>query len=114
MTEPTMAFALSTSPVASVGRTPSAKPDVVAVPSPTTVSGAELTETQAQEPQGESDPELKWLATAEARGFEGHWVALDPDTGHFLGLADTREQLRRWRQQDVSLLFVEPHRRKAR
>jgi hypothetical protein len=61
-----------------------------------------------------SDPRLAWLARAEARQYEGHWVALDPDTGEFLGLADSRDDLRRWRERDVSVLFVEPQSRRTR
>jgi hypothetical protein len=78
----------------------SAAPGPVAVPDP------------AQPGQSvKSDPELVWLASDEATQYEGHWVALDPDTGQFLGLADTRADLRRWREQDISVLFVEPRHR---
>ena len=38
----------------------------------------------------------------------------DPDTGELLGVADTREELRRWRERDISVLFVEPRDWRAR
>jgi hypothetical protein len=59
-------------------------------------------------PSNETDPKVVWLKSAEARRFEGHWVALDSDTGEFLGLADTREDLRRLRNRDVTMLLVKP------
>ena len=56
----------------------------------------------------ESDPELVWLASAEARQYENHWVALDPVTGSFLGLADSHADLRRWQGRDATIIFVDP------
>src|SRR5260370_36405346 len=104
MTEPTVAFVLTTSPTvkASYAGTASAASVIRPVVAPT------------QALSHEDDPEMRWLASDEARQYEGHWVALDPDNGEFLGLADTRADLRRWREQDISVLFVEPRRRRAR
>ena len=65
-------------------------------------------------PTDETDPRLVWLKSAEARRFEGHWVALDSDTADFLGPADTREDLRRLRDRDITLLFVEPMRQRPK
>jgi hypothetical protein len=56
----------------------------------------------------ESDPELAWLGSPEAERYQGHWVALQAGTGIFLGLADSTEDLLRWRSQDASILFVVP------
>src|SRR5690348_16994652 len=78
-------------------------------------AGSEIAAHHSQVPTLErrnSDPELVWLSSPEARHYEGHWVALDPDSGEFLGLADSRADLRRWREQDVSVLYVEPRTRR--
>lgn len=56
----------------------------------------------------ESDPILSWLASDEARQYRNHWVALDPATGRFLGLADALADLRRWQAQDATVFFVDP------
>jgi hypothetical protein len=56
----------------------------------------------------ESDPVLAWLASDEARRYRNHWVALEPVTGSFLGLADSLADLRRWQAQDATVLFVDP------
>jgi hypothetical protein len=56
----------------------------------------------------ESDPVLTWLASDEARRYRNHWVALNPATGTFLGLADALTDVRRWQAQDATVLFVDP------
>lgn len=56
----------------------------------------------------DSEPELAWLSSTEAEPYQGHWVALRTGTGIFLGLADSTEDLLRWRSQDASILFVAP------
>ena len=56
----------------------------------------------------EADPVLTWLASEEARQYRNHWVALNPTTGTFLGLADALTDLRRWQAQDATVLFVDP------
>lgn len=78
-----------------------------------TVAGPVVRPVSPHPHEDETDPKLlAWLESHEARQFEGHWVALDPETAEFLGLADTREELRRWRDRDISLVFVEPRRRR--
>lgn len=56
----------------------------------------------------ESDPILAWLASGEARRYQNHWVALEPATGRFLGLADLLADLRRWQAEGATVLFVDP------
>jgi hypothetical protein len=56
----------------------------------------------------EPDPVLAWLESDDARRYRNHWVALDPATGAFLGLADALADLRRWQAQDATVLFVDP------
>jgi hypothetical protein len=56
----------------------------------------------------ESDPVLAWLASEDARRHQNHWVAVDPVTGAFLGLADSLIDLRRWQAQDATVIFVDP------
>lgn len=56
----------------------------------------------------ESDPILAWLASDEARRYQNHWVALEPTTGRFLGLADLLADLRRWQAAEATVLFVDP------
>jgi len=111
MTEPTVSVTLGTATAMSVRQTSSAAAGYVAVQSSSPGPIVQPAETSASRSLQDTDPELRWLASAQARRYRGHWVALDPDSGEFLGLADTREQLRVWRERDVSLLFVEPHRR---
>jgi hypothetical protein len=54
------------------------------------------------------EPELVWLASEDAKRYEGHWVALNAETGSFLGLADSSTQLHRWQAQGATIVFVEP------
>ena len=56
----------------------------------------------------ESDPELIWLASDEATQYQNHWVALDPATGSFLGLADSLHELRLWQARNATIIFVDP------
>jgi hypothetical protein len=56
----------------------------------------------------EEDPVLLWLASPAARQFENHWVALDPNTGRFLGLADALPSLRVWQARNAMVLYVDP------
>jgi len=104
MTEPTVAFVLTTSPTVEASYAGTAS----------TASVVRPVQVLTRDLSHETDPLMAWLASDEARGHEGHWVALDPDTGEFLGRADTRAELRHWREHDVSILFVEPRRRRAR
>ena len=73
-----------------------------------TISSAPTQVTLGQVRPSDSEPELAWLTSAEAAPYKGHWVALRAGTGTFLGLADSTEDLLRWRSQDVSILFVVP------
>ena len=54
------------------------------------------------------DPEIEWLTSAAAKRYEGHWVALRAGSAEVLGLADTANQLRKFADQDVSVVLVEP------
>ncbi|HEY1920507.1 MAG TPA: hypothetical protein VGH27_33480 [Streptosporangiaceae bacterium] len=58
-------------------------------------------------PHAQTDPELAWLGSPEAHQYEGHWVALDPDTGKFLGMADANTDFRRWQIKGATIVFVE-------
>jgi hypothetical protein len=73
----------------------------------TTLSGPVVRPITPPAQQADADPLMTWLASDEAKEHEGHWVALDPDTAEFLGRADTRAELRHWRDRDVSILFVD-------
>lgn len=57
---------------------------------------------------GGPDPILTWLASGQARRYQNHWVALEPATGSFLGLADLLADLRRWQAEGATVLFVDP------
>jgi hypothetical protein len=63
------------------------------------------TEASASE---RTDPELSWLESPEARQYAGHWVALSPETGEFLGMADSDVDFRRWQLRGATVVFVEP------
>lgn len=54
------------------------------------------------------EPVLAWLEGPEARQHENHWVALDPETGGFLGMADTLPSLRMWQARGATVIFVDP------
>lgn len=56
----------------------------------------------------EEDPVLVWLASPEARQYENHWIALDPETGKFLGLADALPSLRMWQARHATVIYVDP------
>jgi hypothetical protein len=56
----------------------------------------------------EEDPVLVWLAGTEARQHETHWVALDPRTGKFLGMADALPSLRMWQARGALVVYVDP------
>jgi hypothetical protein len=56
----------------------------------------------------ETEPVLAWLASAEARQYVNHWVALDPDSGDFRGLADDLPELRLWQSRNATIIFVDP------
>jgi hypothetical protein len=58
-------------------------------------------------PVPEEDPVLTWLRTEEARGYQHHWVALSPDTGRFLGLADNPGDVRRWESRGAVVVYVD-------
>lgn len=100
MTEPTLTFVLTTSPTEEASHPGTAS----------TASAGGAVHGRATAPHHKTDPIAAWLATGEASTHRGHWVALDPDSGEFLGRADTRAELRHWRERDVSILFVEPRR----
>jgi hypothetical protein len=57
---------------------------------------------------GEDDPVLVWLASPEGRRYENHWVALNPRTGKFLGMADALPSLRMWQARNAMVLYVDP------
>lgn len=57
---------------------------------------------------GRSNPELTWLESPEARQYAGHWVALNPETGEFVGMADSDTDFRRWQLRGATVVFVEP------
>src|ERR1700744_3754216 len=78
---------------------PGTVPTYQASSSPT-VSGPVVRPIAAPPPrQPAPDPVLAWLASYEAERYRNHWVALDPETGRFLGLADALPDLRRWQAQ---------------
>lgn len=54
------------------------------------------------------DPVLVWLASPQARQYENHWVALDPRTGNFLGIADALPTLRMWQARHATVIYVDP------
>jgi hypothetical protein len=56
----------------------------------------------------EHDPVLAWLTGDEAPRYRNHWVALNPDTGVLLGLADELPHLRRWQAEGALIVFVDP------
>jgi hypothetical protein len=56
----------------------------------------------------EEDPVLLWLASPEARRYENHWIALNPKTGKFLGMADALPSLRMWQARGAMVLYVDP------
>lgn len=111
MTEPTVDFVVSTSVSSDMGSAIPADSSLMGTISAHSVAhrvrpvGADLHQT---------GPEIRWLASDESRRHEGHWVALDARTGEYLGRADTREDVARCREREVSFVFVEPHRRRAR
>lgn len=73
------------------------------VPAATTSRTARRRRTSAQR-----DPVLDWLTSREARRYASHWVALSPESGEFLGLADELPHLRRWQAADALIVFVDP------
>lgn len=56
----------------------------------------------------EADPVLLWLASPAARQYENHWIALNPRTGKFLGVADALPSLRMWQARGAMVLYVDP------
>lgn len=62
----------------------------------------------AEQPTEPKDPVLRWLASPAARQHENHWVALDPQTGRFLGMADALPSLRVWQARGAMVLYVDP------
>ena len=62
--------------------------------------------TPARRPD-EADPVLEWLASDKAREYQHRWVALDPDTGVFRGLADTPRDFRRWEANGATVIYVD-------
>ncbi len=67
-----------------------------------------LTQPAAHDLPVGPEPEMAWLASDEAKRYQGHWVALAPDTGSFLGLADTQSDVLTWQRQGASIVFVVP------
>jgi hypothetical protein len=59
-------------------------------------------------PAAERDPVVEWLGSAEASRHHNHWVALNPETGEFLGRADDLPDLRRWQAAGALIVFVDP------
>lgn len=54
------------------------------------------------------DPCLAWLHSDEAVQYQGRWVALDADSGEFLGAVDeTRDRLH-WHARGALVVFVDP------
>jgi hypothetical protein len=75
---------------------------------PSTVSGPIVRPVipPSRQPDG-PDPILAWLESDKAREHEHHWVALDPDTGTFRGLADTPRDFRRWEADGATVIYVD-------
>jgi hypothetical protein len=57
---------------------------------------------------GARDPVVDWLGSAKARQHRNHWVALNAETGEFLGRADDLPDLRRWQAEGALIVFVDP------
>lgn len=108
MTEPTVSSVETSPPPTSVGPGMSTATDQ-GIASQSTVVGPVVRLLRAPETsQDETDPVLVWLASAQARQYENHWVALDPSTGSFLGFADSLPDLRRWQGRGATIIFVDP------
>lgn len=82
-----------------------------------TYSGATLSTApgpESPQPQAEAvepdqqDPVVAWLTSDAAVPHRNHWVALNPLTGQFLGLADEFPHLRRWQAEGALIVFVDP------
>jgi hypothetical protein len=73
-------------------------------------SGTVLTRRRPtrRSPAAERDPVIEWLGSADARQHHNHWVALNPETGAFLGRADDLPDLRRWQAEGALIVFVDP------
>jgi hypothetical protein len=103
MTEPSASEAVSpassTTGYARVGST------VITVSGPM-VEGTSKTENH--EPPAETDPIVTWLTSDDAIPYRNHWVALNPTTGEFLGLADEIPHVRRWQGEGALIVFVDP------
>lgn len=59
-------------------------------------------------PPPSGDPVLAWLDSDEAVQYQGHWVAQDPRTGTFLGVADEVPEWRTWQARGALMIFVDP------
>jgi hypothetical protein len=54
------------------------------------------------------DPVAEWLHSEEAARYQGHWVALDVNEGHFLAAVDDIRDRRLWRARDALIIYVDP------
>lgn len=90
-----------------VGRVITTTPTIIVTVS-TAIGSVVQTETNASSAAPGEDPVLRWLASPEARQHETHWVALDPRTGKFLGMADALPSLRMWQARGALVVYVDP------
>jgi hypothetical protein len=58
-------------------------------------------------PPGQRDPVAAWLDSDEAARHQGHWVAVDADTGQFLAEADDEADWQAWQARGALLLFID-------
>jgi hypothetical protein len=107
MTEPTIG-SVATSPKPTSAGPGASTAAVHGASSPSTAPGPISRARAPGTSVAETEPELVWLASDEARQYEGHWVALDPETGTFLGLADSVPHLRMWQARHATIIFVDP------
>jgi hypothetical protein len=59
-------------------------------------------------PPPSEDRAVAWLDSDEAIPYQGHWVALDSETGDFLGEADNVHSWRVFRARGALVIFVDP------
>ncbi len=106
-TEPTPEWVSSSrlpSEVGSVMTTAPTYSDIVS----TAIGQVVQADVSASSAAPEEDPVLVWLASPEARRYENHWIALDPKTGKFLGMADALPSLRMWQARGAVVVYVDP------
>lgn len=106
MTEPTIVHPGGTAPtVTDVG--PATAPTYRTTTFSTTAGPLVRPITPPPRQPAEPDPVISWLASDAARQYQHHWVALDPDTGAFRGVADTPRDFRRLETDGATIIYVD-------